>query len=233
MFGKKADTEEKKSKKLPKKNWYNDRYEFVKLQRNVLGLITLISLVSTALSVLAVAALTDSKTFEPYVVQIEKRTGITTVVDTTSLQKFTEEDIIKRYFIVRYVMAREAFNIVDYQYNYSKVVRLMSSSAVFSEFRELINPEKNKASPVAQERGFRREVKIKSISFLNKENTQAQVRIAVTSFNSVNVEIGTEHRVVVMNIEFVKELSLSEEERYINPLNFQVKAYRNDKDSAS
>ena len=231
MFSSKEKKEAAKLKKIPKKNWYNDRYEFVKLQRNILGLVTMISLTSTALSVLAVATLTDSKTFEPYVVQIEKRTGITTVVDQQTVQRFSDQDIVRRYFIAKYVMARESFNLADYQYNYSQVVRLMSSYSVFQDFRKEIDPEVNKNSPVAMPKGYRKVVKIKSISFLNQENTQAQVRISVEPISYTGNSFGVEHRVIIMNIEFFKALELGEKERLINPLNFQVKAYRNDKDS--
>lgn len=224
-FGKSKDPE---GPLAETRNWYSDRYEVVVVQRNLLLLVTVLALLGVGGAVFAVAELTGSKTFEPYVIEVEERTGITTLVNQSAVDRYTQNESVKRYFIWRYVLARETYDLTDYQYNYSQVVRLLSSEGVYREFYNFINTS-NPESPVNLGREAERRVKLKSISFLDANKTQVQIRVIIEIQKDGNVRSAS-HRIITMNFGFYP-LALSTEERLINPLGFQVTGYRIDEDS--
>ena len=76
-------TENKKSKSKIK-SWYSNRYQIVVVQRNILLLFTLVSMFSVAISIIFVKTIMSSKSLEPYVIEVEEKTGIATVVDQIS-----------------------------------------------------------------------------------------------------------------------------------------------------
>ena len=67
-------------------------------------------------------------------------------------------------------------------------------------------------------------MKIKSITYLNPQ--LVQVRVFIEETGSMPT---TQHKIILIAFEYVK-MSLSIEERYLNPLGFRVTDYRMDED---
>lgn len=223
MFGKKKDN---KNALEQAKNWYADRYQFVVVQRNFLVLVTLLALAGLGATTYAVARITESKTFEPYVIEVEEKTGITTLVDRMSKQKYTADEEVIRYFIHKYVQAREGYDVRQYRFNYSEVVRVLSSRDIYSQFRNFISVE-NPRSPLNLGQRYTRNVFIKSITFLEPKKVQVRVLLRDTSlYSDADIE---NHAVVTIDFDFL-ELELNAEERYINPIGFQVLSYSIEED---
>lgn len=208
------------------KNWYADRYQFVVVQRNVLAVVTIIALAGLGITTFAVSRIADSKTFEPYVIEVEDRTGVTALVESDSVVKYTGDEMLIRYFINSYVKAREGFRREFYQYDYNTLVRLLSSNEVYFQFYETIKPEAP-GSPVSLGAGSYRDVKVKSISFLAPK--RAQIRIEVEQFSAIDPWV--KHYIITADFDFFP-LELSLKDRYTNPLGFQIIAYRRDEDAA-
>ena len=59
------------------KTWYSNRYQSVLIQRNILFLLALVSILSVAVAVMFVKQVLSSKTLEPYVIELDKSTGMT------------------------------------------------------------------------------------------------------------------------------------------------------------
>jgi len=226
---KKADTKTRKKVLDEAKNWYADRYQLVVVQRNVLFLITILALAGLGGSVFAVAILNASKTFEPYLIQIEDKTGITTQITRGSIERYKADEAITRYFLVKYIQARESYNVSDYTYFYTQVVRVFSQSGVYRYFRRKIDVN-TPGSPLKLGRNATKTVEIKSITFL--ESGKAQVRFGVYQRGGTTGGGGLErasHLIATINFDYLP-LDLTMQERYINPLGFQVKSYRIDED---
>lgn len=219
MFGKKK--KEAKSALQEAKNWYLDRYQFVVVQRNFLMLVTLLCLAGLGATTFAVARLTESKTFEPYVIEVEEKSGLTTLVDRYSKNKYTADQEVIKYFVNTYIQSREGYDVRQYKYNYSEVVRLLSSRDVYAAFRTFIATE-NPRSPLNLGNNFKREVFMKSITFLEDKKVQARIMLRDSTYRGV---LGAEnHALITMDFDFL-ELELNQEGRYINPLGFQVLSY--------
>lgn len=224
MFGKKK--QQAKNELEQTKNWYSDRYQLVTVQRNFLILVTLLALAGLGATTFAVARLTESKTFEPYVIEVEEKTGITTLVDRYSKDKFTADESVTRYFIHKYIQAREGYDFRQYRYNYTDVVRILSERDVYGEFRNFIEVD-NPRSPLNLGQRFKRKVFIKSMTFLDKKKVQARVLLRdESSVGGTKIE---NHAIITLDFDFF-ELELSNKERYINPLGFQVLSYNIDED---
>jgi type IV secretion system protein VirB8 len=208
------------------KNWYADRYQFVVVQRNVLAIVTILALAGLGITTFAVARIADSKTFEPYVIEVESKTGITTLVDEQSVKKYTADEMVIRYFLNNYVVAREGYDITRYSYDYNKVVRLFSSPAVYTAFYAQINPD-SATSPLKLGNSVARIVKVKSIAFLEKKKVQVRIQVEQTG-----PQASIQHFIITADFEFFP-LELSPEDRYINPLGFQIVGYRKDLDTSA
>ncbi len=208
-------------------NWYKDRYQYVVMQRKVLVIISVAALVCTFAAIFIIFRLIDAKTIEPFVIQIDQRSGITQVLDPVSVKELTAKESVNNHFISQYIKAREGYHARDISRDYD-LVRLMSDpGGVFGYYRGSINPN-NPSSPVARfGSSGERTVKIKSITYL--EPRRVQVRIQIDE--SMGEYSGTLHRIATLSFTYVR-LNLSISERYINPLGFRVTEYRVYEDEA-
>src|SRR4051812_3531186 len=92
------------------KNWYKDRYQYVLVQRKILTAITLLSLVCTLATVIVISQLTPLKSVEPFVIQIDQKSGITQTVDPLTATELTTNEAVNNFFLVQYIRSRESYN---------------------------------------------------------------------------------------------------------------------------
>lgn len=210
------ETEKQDKKHKTKiKSWYSNRYQIVVVQRNILLLFTLVSMFSVAVAVIFVKNVTSSKSLEPYVIEVEQKTGIATVVDQLTSQTFTGDQMIRKYFINEFVHAANGYDPKTYRKDVEKV-RLLSSAAIYSDFRNRINP-RSLGTDVEID------VRIKSIQFIDSNTVQIRITEVSTSANDSKSQ--TKDKVITMGFYFAPQINLSMEERLINPLGFQVNKY--------
>ncbi|NBX52307.1 MAG: hypothetical protein EBT63_01470 [Proteobacteria bacterium] len=200
-----------KDKKIKVKSWYTNRYQIVVVQRNVLLLITIISIITVAISVLFVKNFMSSKSLEPYVIEIDDKSGMATVVQQISSQTYTANDMVRRYFINKYIQSSLGYNPQTYRED-SESIRLFSSTQIYGAYRARVNP-------FALGADSKIDVKITSLMF--KENSLVEIRV------TKNITISgqgssTKNELIIMNFSFAPEMGLTMEERLINPLGFQV-----------
>lgn len=199
--------------KLKLKTWYANRYQMVVVQRNILVLFSVISMVSVAAAVVFVNKIMSSKSLEPYVIEIEQKTGVPTIVEQMSSQHFTSDQMIRKYFINQYIHAASGYDPKTYKMDADKV-RLFSTPNVYSEFRNRINPKELGPSSTIV-------VRIKSVQFPNANTAQIRLvrQVDLGGYDPTNKD-----EIITMNFYFA-DLNLSMEERLINPLGFQVSSY--------
>jgi type IV secretion system protein VirB8 len=226
---KKAATKDERNKKV--RNWYVDRYNGVLMQRNFMAVITVVCLAAVIVSVIVVAEITSQKTIEPFVIQVEEKSGMTQIVRPIARTYISEDKALNNYFIVRYVRSREEYFAPTHEYDYNTVTRLLSSEDVYRNFRYLVSPN-NESSPVRWGEGGSRDVKI--ISVLEMETPEGlkgftvQVRFMVTdrvNQGGSNVRTTQYTKVARLRYDYVK-MELTDEELYVNPVGFQVMQYK-------
>ena len=118
------------------KSWSVSNYESVVIQRNVLFIFSITCLIVVMLSVLVVRYVRSTRSIEPFVIEIEKKTGVPTVVDPVTIAAYSADEAVRRYFVWEYVKAREEFFSSTYFRNFNTVVRVLSTSDVyFGDYR--------------------------------------------------------------------------------------------------
>ncbi len=208
------------------KNWYRDRYQYVLVQRKILVLITSLSLLSSLVTVLVIARLTPLKTVEPFVIQVDQKTGITQTVNPASVKEITANESVNNFFIVQYIRARENYNSIDLSRSYN-LVRLMSESGkVYREFTSGASPNNPASNAARLGTAGIRTVKFKSITYLTPQQIQARVLVE----EKIAGNLAQQHLIILLSFAYVN-MALTMEERYVNPLGFIVTDYRVDQDT--
>lgn len=213
MIKKDKKSKDNKKQVFKIKNWYSNRYQLIIVQRNILLVFTIICIASMMVSVIFVKHIIASKSLEPYLIEVEEKTGVVTVVDQMTTADFTGNEIMKKYFINQFIQSSTAYNPRTYKIDL-EIVRLLSSPAVYSNFRKRINAKKLGVDSKIT-------VRIKSIQFPSPNN--AQIRILRNINNNGKKE--TKNEIITISFFFGSDVELTMEERLINPLGFQVVSY--------
>jgi type IV secretion system protein VirB8 len=203
------------------KNWYKDRYQYVLVQRKILTLITVVAMVCTLAAVVVIAQLTPLKTVEPFVIQVDQKSGITQTVDPLTARELTANEAVNNFYLVQYIRAREEYSTNDLIRNYN-IVRIMSEDRnVYGEFKMEADPNNPASNAARLGNSGARSVKFKSITYLSPTTAQARLLIEEKSDGAYLQQ----HKIATVEFQYIK-LNLTNEERYINPLGFRVTSYR-------
>lgn len=215
-------------------HWYQDKYQHVLTQRNVLALVALVALVTALLAVFTVLRLAPLKSVEPYLLQIDDKTGIAQRVNPVTRNEYAANEAVDRYFTSQYLRMRETYNPSILMYNYNGV-RVMSEPKVFSEYRRQVDASvegslANRLGPTG-----RRDIKIRSLVYItnpvnrgqkaqsaNTKIIQARITTSDTFSNSTDIET---QWIVTVTFEYAN-LALNDQEQWINPLGYQVTSYQ-------
>lgn len=173
------------------------------------------------LGVGAVAGLTPLKHVEPFVIRVDKSTGIVDVVSGIKRGPSTYAEAVTRYFAARYIRAREGYTRALAS-TYYKRVGLMSAERVAKQYFAAFNPN-NPRSPLRVYGATGRvQAEIVSISFLAKDVLSIRFKKSVKYDNRPPAMT---HWIATMKFRYSKA-PMHESDRLINPLGFQVLEYR-------
>lgn len=228
MLDKLKQLKNKNPGETEQKNWYADRYQSVLVQRNLLSIFSLAALVFSTIAIFLVYRNIPIVTVEPFVIQVEPRTGQTQAVNPVAAPEITALEALNQYFIVRYVKAREGVDGA-LPYNF-ETVRLMSDPMVFNAYNWGVD-SRNPDSFLARFRGEGvRSAEIRYIQKLdmnpNCADTLCTVNIGVTiNEGSRGGAVNKKNYLIYMQYVFTS-VDLTLEDRYINPLGFRVVDYR-------
>lgn len=181
------------------------------------------------LEALTILFMMPLKTVVPYTITVDRQTGYVEATRGIERGALSENAAMMQSFVIQYVLARETFDAGDLRENYRKVMLWSGTSARSSYERELAraNPE----SPIVVYPATTiLQVRIKSVSLLSE--TSALVR-----FETVRRDAGAimgEQRAyaAVMSFGF-SDAPMRMEDRFINPLGFQVVQYRRDAEATN
>lgn len=196
------------------KSWYSNRYQVVVVQRNILLIFTILSIISVSVAVVFVKSIMSSKSLEPYVIQIESKSGVATVVQQLSSENFTGNQMMQKYFINRFVQVASGYEPKTYRQD-SDEVRILSTRNIYADYKKRINP---------WELGANSKISVRIKSILFKNNNSAQVRLSKQIVKE-DQSFEEKNEIIEIIFYFAPEVDLPMEERMINPLGFQVSKY--------
>jgi type IV secretion system protein VirB8 len=209
------------------KNWYIERYDSILAQRNILLLFAGISIIAVCISIFAVSQIISTKTFHPIVIQVEESTGRTVIVNPINSEILGGNEALARYFIYKYIIARETYNAVDFDTIARKTVRLFSKTEVYGQYLNYIN---NQAYDPKKKYGNNTSttLKVKSWNTLDKDSKKMIVRFSV---NEIGGSQKIYNKIAVIEYDYVA-MELSSTDNEINPVGFQILTYRVDDDNS-
>lgn len=216
------------------KHWYQDKYQHVLTQRNLLALIAIVSLFAAAVAVFAVMRLAPLKTVEPYLIEIEEKTGVTQKVNPLSRKDYVANQAVDRYFTAQYIRAREGFNYNALGYNYN-IVKLLSTREVFGTFWSKDNPKLETSSAGRLGPFGLRDAKIRSMAYISnpvdskngaESTTQKIMQVNVTVTQSTPNAQETEKKLIITITFDYAERGLDADEQLLNPLGYTVISYQ-------
>ena len=181
-----------------------------------------ISLILVFLSVMTLMAVMPLKETVPYVIEVDRVSGIVEVKRSITDVGISESEAITKFFIVTYLTAREAYMYSRAQEDYVKVQK-MSAPSVASEHYEWFQPGSEKSPLNVFGKSGTVELQIRNVSFIDK-NT---VTIPIKRIEKKKGQKVEKYDVVTLNYQYLQDPA-TEEDRFINPLGFQVTAYRKD-----
>ena len=217
------------------KHWYQDKYQHLLVQRNIFLLLSVLCLACALAAGLAVLHFAPLKSVEPYLLQIDERTGITQKVDPISRDQYGASEAVDRYFTALYVRSRESYNFSILRSNYNQI-RLMSTAQIFGQFRSQVEAS-NPTSLVALLGALgQRTVTINSMSYIKnpplpfgKKEPETPVKIMqvrLTTLDTVpNAQDVSQRWVATINFQY-SSLDLDEQDQLLNPIGFTVVGYQ-------
>lgn len=209
----------------PVKNWFEERHDTITTQRNLLFLSVIILLILSIIAVGVVAYVVNAKKFDPFVIQIDNATGVAQVVNPASSEILGGDEALAKYFIKKYVTARETYNPVDFESLARKIIRLFSSSNIFWEYMGYIKDEENNPAVQYGQKNTTY-LTLKSWSELKKNSYIMRFSIHETAQNR-----RVFNKIAIIEYQYVP-MELKESDMEINPVGFQVIGYRVDNDDS-
>ena len=204
-------------------------HDIARRNRNSRALAWIVATVMTAVAVTALAVLAllvPLKSYEPYMVVVDKTTGFVEVKRPTAEGPLTQDEAVTMFNVVRYIKARETYDPKGLKDNFD-LAQLLAAGDAARELTEIYSPA-NPNNPV-KIYGTNTEVSvtIKSVTFPN--NRTALVRFSTDEKSATNIV--TRHWVSLVRFRYTA-VPMRNEWRFDNPLGFQVLEYRRDQESA-
>ena len=167
----------------------------------------------------------DTKRFDPFVIQIDDTTGMAQIVNPVSSSVLGGNEALAQYFIKKYVIARETYNPVDFSSVAHKTIKLLSANSIYWDYRGYLkNDDVNPSIKYGQ----------KNTTFLVVKSWSKLSEYKYILRFSINETAGARasfNKIAVVEFKYLP-MELTEKEKDINPIGFQVIGYRVDDDSS-
>ena len=209
-------------------SWAEDQQTALRASRRTAWIVASVAVAVAAMLALALMLLTPLKTVEPYTLLVDRQTGFVQALKPLDAQQVSGNTALTQSFLVQYVIARESFDISAVQVNYRKVSLWSQGDArtAYIASVQAANPD----SPLAQlPRTTVIETRVKSVSPLGQN-------AALVRFDTIRRDAGGRTEpprawVSVIRFRYSGE-PMSLEDRFVNPLGFEVTRYQRNAEAA-
>ena len=207
-------------------SWNRDRVQAMRSSYRIAWWIAGVAAAIALLEAIALVLLTPLKTVEPYTLMVDKTTGYVQALKPLDQARIAPDSALTQSFLVQYVIAREGFDMATLNANYRKVALFSAERARSSYLQQMqiSNPQ----SPLAlYPRTTTIDVQVKSVSPIGGN-------AALVRFATIRSDAGAQPQppsawVAVIRYRY-SNAPMSLEDRFVNPLGFQVTDYRRDQE---
>jgi len=209
-------------------SWNRDRLDALAKSQRTAWLVAGGAAAVAVLLALALLLLTPLKTVVPYTLLVDRTTGYVQALKPLDAQKVAPDTALTQSFLVQYVIARESFDRDVVQVNYRKVA-LWSAENARTDYLNLMQVSNPQSPLVLYPATSSIETRVKSVSPVG-------TNVALVRFDTIRHDAGGAVQpprswVAVIRYRYSGE-PMKLEDRFVNPLGFQVLRYRRDAESA-
>jgi len=207
--------------------WATDRQEGLRKSRKVAWIVAGVASAIALLEAGALILLTPLKTVVPYTLLVDRQTGFVQAVRPLETEQIAGDTALTQSFLVQYVVKRESFDADQVQANYRDVT-LWSAETARAQYiatMQASNPE----SPLNRySRDAVVETQVKSVTPVARNVAMVRFETRLRRPDGATTPIGA--WVAVMRYRF-SGAPVRQEDRFENPLGFQVVRYRRDQEA--
>ena len=205
-------------------SWATDQIDALRNSRRIAWIIAAAAVVVAVAEAVALVVLMPLKTTVPYTLMVDRTTGFVQALQPLDPAQITPDRALVQSMLVQYVIARESFDIAILQANYQKV-GLWSAEQARSDYLGLMQVSNLEGPLSLYPRSSVVETRVKSVSRLDPQS-------ALVRFDTIRRDQGGQQQpaqpwVAIVQYRFSGE-PMSAEDRFLNPLGFQVVDYRRD-----
>lgn len=208
--------------------WEHEIVRKAKRSKAFAWFITLIFASITILALGVLVMLVPLKSFEPYIVEVDRNTGYIEVkTGLTRTDQITDQQAVTQANVVRYIRSREGYDPFAIEENFG-IAALLSTGKAASELQNqwsAANPD-NPARRLGKNKAIA--VDVKSVTFPNA--TTALVRFS--TLEKSETDAIPRHYISVVRYRYT-DTPEKNEWRFENPLGFQVYDYRRDQETVT
>lgn len=206
--------------------WEASRIELIERSERKAWNVAKVMTALVVLSIAAIAFMMPLKESIPFLVRVDNVTGVPDIVTRMDEKTVTFDETMDKYWLARYVTARESYdwNIIQKDYD---TVGLLSSPNVAAQYQQLFEG----ADSLEKRFGNRTKVEVKIVSVVPNGRGIGTVRF-IKEARNVDDPVGASSSitkwVATVGYEYKSVSLLRESSRFINPMGFQVNTYRVD-----
>lgn len=208
-------------------SWAGDRQAELRKSRKTAWMVAGGAAAIALLEALALVLLVPLKTVEPYTLLVDRNTGFVQAVRPLEEQRVSGDAALTQSLLVQYVTQRESFEIDSLQANYRNVT-LWSAENARAEYiagMQASNPQ----SPLARfPRDAIVETQVRSVSPVARNVAMVRFETRLRGPGGQDRPLGA--WVAMIRYRFSGE-PMRQEDRFANPLGFQVVRYRKDQEA--
>lgn len=203
--------------------------DIARRNRNSRALAWIVASVMTVVAVAALgtlALLVPLKTYEPYMVVVDKTTGFVEVKRPMAEGPLTQDEAVTTFNVVRYLKARETYDPKALKDNFD-LAQLLATGEAARDLADLYAPASPRNPLKVYGAGTEIAVTVKSVTFPNNRTALARFSTEERSATSVT----TRDWVSLVRFRYTAA-PMRNQWRFNNPLGFQVVEYRRDQETA-
>ena len=215
--------------RTPELDWETSRIDLVEAsERRAWAIVKIVSFAVVALSI-AIICLFPLKTTEPYVIQVDKSTGLTDILHIANVQDVPASEVMDKFWINTYILSRESYdwNMLN---DCIEKTRQLSVPVVYDTYaQQFTKTGKVEAIDDRLKDNFRIVVNVKSVVINRGRENVATVRFSKTTMNNNDGStVGSSSWTANISFEYYPDFDSSEATRLVNPFGFKVLSYQVD-----
>ena len=177
------------------------------------------------LSLGAIALMMPLKSVEPYVIEVDKNTGMSEILHIANTQDIPVSEMMNKYWLSQYVLAREGYDWRTLEQEFVKV-RELSLPNVFEPYASQFGSSKNS---LEQQFKDNLRIRVQLNTIVVNSDYIATVRFTKQLIDNTSGMVkATNSWIATIGFEYFPDFKVPEERRIVNPFGFKVTSYRVD-----